>query len=396
MSGISVLTGAAANIYLGYNNPLVYIAWSMASILLLYNGSIIRNALISLGIMYFTGMIDTFSLTLIQIIHIGTGVDATKLQWWMETAYILSFILYVAIYRLILKNSNVYLGEIKLKYKIALLIQLRIFQMFYNLVFGFFQINHERYSTDAYLIFITSIIGAYYAIFHTLQLAVSNTVSASQVVELEKYTIMQKQQYEYQLKTDIELRKLRHDLSNHLGVIRELIYDNKLDESKRYIDSLLEAKEVCNTKYYTGDSFLDVLVKYYAFLCETGEITFEIKGHLNEELMLEIIDMTTLIGNALQNALEAALEADVREIHLELADHRKEVFIIISNTCKDIVDVDKNFCQSSKTDKKRHGFGLKNINGVIEKYDGEYYINTLNDNGINWFNMTLIIPKGEK
>ncbi len=51
--------------------------------------------LLSAALMYFTGIIDTFSVMLIQVVLIGGGVGGTGITWWMESAYLLSFLVYL-------------------------------------------------------------------------------------------------------------------------------------------------------------------------------------------------------------------------------------------------------------------------------------------------------------
>ncbi len=67
----------------------------------------------------------------------------------MESAYLLSFLVYLLVYLRLFRKNDVYLCDIKFKYKFALLIQGSIFQMFYHFVFTFFNENHAMYDLDA-------------------------------------------------------------------------------------------------------------------------------------------------------------------------------------------------------------------------------------------------------
>ena len=141
----------------------------------------------------------------------------------MEPAYLISFLVYLLVYLLLLKKNEVYLCDIKLKYLLAILIQGAIFQMFYNLVFASFNENRASYDWDAYAVFFVSIAGALYSIFLTLGLAIKNILSDRQNRELQSYMQMQKQQYDYQLQQTVAMRRFKHDLTNHIGVLREQI-----------------------------------------------------------------------------------------------------------------------------------------------------------------------------
>ena len=79
---------------------------------------------------------------------------------------------------------------------------------------------------------------------------------------------MQKQQYEYQMQQSAAVRRFKHDLTNHIGVLRELMNQEKTEEAKAYIDTIWGMQDSFEQKVHTGDSFLDVIMNYYAHLAE--------------------------------------------------------------------------------------------------------------------------------
>ncbi|ORX84602.1 hypothetical protein BCR32DRAFT_276991 [Anaeromyces robustus] len=86
---------------------------------------------------------------------------------------------------------------------------------------------------------------------------------------------------------------------------------------------------------------------------EKENIKIEINGKLKDKIEMDILDITMLLGNALQNAYEATRQTKKMEIPSDL------------------------HIQTNKNDKLNHGFELKNIVSIIKKYDGEYYITTV-------------------
>ena len=296
-SVLTMLSAGAYNVYFDTNSPIIYILWSVLSICLFFEDRLWHLFILSAVLMYFTGIIDTFSVMLIQVVFIGGGVGSTGITWWMESAYLLSFLVYLLIYLRLFKKNDIYLGDIELKYKFAILIQGSIFQMFYNYVFYFFNENHARYGLDAYVVFFISIAGTLYSIFLTLNLAIKNILSDRQSRELQSFMYMQKQQYDYQLQQSVAVRRFKHDLVNHIGVVRELIN--------------------------------------------------------------EMFDITTLLGNILQNAFEAAIKADVPRIRVELVEHKEEIFIVVSNSVAKRINTKTDFFMTFKKDRENHGFGEK-------------------------------------
>ena len=107
-----------------------------------------------------------------------------------------------------------------------------------------------------------------------------------------------------------------------------------------------------------------------------------------------MFDITTLLGNILQNAIEAALQTADAKIRVEFIEHRKEFFIIVSNSVSEKINTSKSFPATSKTDALHHGFGMKNIATAVEKYHGEYYMESLVENGEAIFKISIAIPRG--
>jgi len=388
-----MLSAGAFNAYFDINSPIVYLFWSVLSISLFFEERLGRLLVLSAALMYFTGIIDTFSVMLIQVVLIGGGIAGTDIAWWMEPAYLLSFLVYLLVYLRLLKRNEVYLCDIQLKYRLALLIQGSIFQMFYNLVFAFFNENHAMYGWDAYAVFFVSIAGVIYSIFLTLSLAIKNILSDRQNRELQSFMQMQKQQYDYQLQQTAAVQRFKHDLANHIGALRELMNQKKAEEAREYIDTIWDIQNEFDLKLHTGDSFLDVIVNYYSYLAAKENIEFAVSGRLTEKMRLEMFDITTLMGNILQNAVEAAGKAAVPRIRVELVEHRKEFFIIVSNSAAGKINTK---FTTSKRDKANHGIGLKNIAATVEKYHGEYYMESVAQDGETMFKISIAIPKENK
>ncbi len=392
LSALIVLFAGIFNAYYDVNSPIVYIVWSVLSICLFFEERLGHLIVLSIALMYFTGIVDTFSVMLIQVILIGGGISSTDLAWWMEPAYLLSFVIYLLAYLRILKKYEVYMCDIEFKYKFALFVQGSIFQIFYNFVFAFFNENHTMYGWDAYAVFFISIVGVIYSVFLTLSLAVKNILSNRQNRELQSFMYMQKQQYDYQLQQSVAVRRFKHDLVNHIGVLRELMNVKKTEEAKEYIDTIWNIQDAFDLKIHTGDSFLDVIVNYYLYLALKENIEFVVLGKLTQKMPLEMFDITTLMGNILQNAVEAAVKADVPKIRVELIEHKKEIFIVVSNSVAKKFNTKTDFFMTSKKDKENHGFGLKNIAATVEKYHGECYMESIVENRETLFKISIAIP----
>lgn len=127
-------------------------------------------------------------------------------------------------------------------------------------------------------------------------------------------------------------------------------------------------------KVHVGDDYVDAVLNYYAYICEKEKIVFEIMGKIKAPLNLDMLDITVLLGNSIQNAYEATKDIKKAFIKIEIVDHEDEIFITVRNSCALKQKKEGNILITKKKDKNNHGIGMKNIRKVIRKYDGECYI----------------------
>lgn len=379
LSIMTVFLSAIISSYFCINSPLIYLAWSMLSICLFFDSNILHLGLISVGLMIFTGIIDTFSVMFVQVIFIGRGVSDTSLNWWMESAYIISFLFYYVVYRFVLKRNSIYLCDVENKYLILLILQGGIFQTFYNLVFASFNTNSASYGLDAYLLFSISIVGTIYSLSMTLNLAVKNLLTKRQNEEMRRYVTIRAKQYSFQSKQEMTMRKFKHDYKNHLYAIKELISNDMYEEAKKYLSKIMKEQDDIDLRIKTGNDFLDILINYYAYQATEENVEFKVSGRIMNEIPLDMMDTTTLLGNVLQNALEAAVKSSAPSIEINLTDHKNEIFITVTNTIESIKGGISVFSKTTKNDPLNHGIGLRNINEVIRKAQGEIIMEEISD-----------------
>ena len=241
--------------------------------------------------------------------------------------------------------------------------------------------------------FLISIVGAVYSIFLTLSLAIKNVLSNRQNKELQSFMHMQKEQYDYQLQQSVAIRRFKHDLTNHIGVLRELMSQKKLEKATEYIDTIWNVQDEFELKIHTGDSFLDAIMNYYSYIATKENIKFTVTGKVTTISYIEMFDITTLMGNVLRNAIEASRKTNVPKIKVEIIEHKSEIFIVVSNSAVEKINTNNNYLKTSKKDKMNHGFGFKNIIATVEKYQGEYYMDSFVENGEAVFKISIAIPK---
>ncbi len=388
------LAGVIDNYY-GESYFAVYIVWCLFAVILLFEDSIIHLGFLTLGLTWFMGVLDTFSVIVSQIIMIGSANNRSGLEYWQLSAYLISFLIEFLWYYLILKKNNVYMDNIRLISKMTILIMAVVFEMVIVNVYGVYYKNPSDYNLYLHFRFGLSLFGAIYAITATLKLAVKNYLYDSQNKDLKLALDIQKDQYQYQKENNLNLRRFRHDLINHIGAIQELLSSKQYSSAMDYINNIWDVTNKLSSKIATGDDYLDAILNYYNYACEKESIAFKVSGRLNSPFdNIDILDITTLFGNALQNAVEATKQVENRAIIVEIVDKQSEIFVSIHNTCHQLIIPSNQKLTTSKKDKINHGFGLNNIFAVIKKYSGEYYITVDSMEKDYCFKLDISLPRG--
>lgn len=394
LSILSCISAGIIDIYFGKDQVLVYILWCFISTNLMFKKKIYKISLLTALLIWFMGMIDTFSVIIVQIFFIrGATATSEILQWWQLFAYVISFMIEYGLYRLILKKNDVYMDSIKLRYKLGMLVLTLMFELVVTEVYNIYYRNQSYYEIYLHIRFILCLLGVIYSLAITLQLAVKNYLYDEQNKSLKQALDIQHSQYLYTKEKNSDIRRFRHDLVNHIGAIQELLCKHQFDSAQEYIGNIWDITESLSNKINTGDDYVDAVINYYAYLCENEKIKIDVIGKLKNKVQMDILDITTLLGNALQNAYEATRKTSDRCIQVEIVDHIEETFLSISNTSEKM-DIPSDLqIQTSKKDKTNHGFGLKQIVNIVKKYHGEYYITMKETDLGHMFKLDISIPR---
>ena len=186
----------------------------------------------------------------------------------------------------------------------------------------------------------------------------------------EAYFSALEEQYEQQ-------RILIHDIRQHLETLLGLVKEQSFEVVTDYVLELKESPALQNRVRICGNPTLDVILSRYREICRARGIGFSLDARCRGVRQMAPSDITALFGNLLENAVEAA-GGDAPYIEL-LVDSRAGHSLRISlvNSCPVPPAPDKaGGMLTHKANKGKHGLGLKSIQAVIKKYDGnlqQYY-----------------------
>lgn len=176
------------------------------------------------------------------------------------------------------------------------------------------------------------------------------------------------------------IRGMRHDMRNYIADMDALMKQNEVTgcnqkSLKQYLDSLQNSVDQLDMKYHTDNPVTDVILQRYVKLAEKDVIAFQADFIYPSNMNLDAFDLSIIMNNALENAIEACKKMTEGNKYIELRAYRREnmFFLIIRNSFNGEIKRDKEtgFMLTTKEKNENHGFGIKNIQVCAEKYYGK-------------------------
>ena len=176
--------------------------------------------------------------------------------------------------------------------------------------------------------------------------------------------------------------KLYHDLHNHIEAIYQCLTQGDIQEAIRYCEDLRTPVREISQTVWTGDKAIDYLISSKIALAEQEQIKTKVNVEYPHNTNIRSVDLTTILGNLLDNALEAAETAPDKLRFLNLTIRRINAMLIIKveNGYGNAPKQESGNLITSKADKASHCWGLKSVQTAADRYDGT--ITTDYKNGI--------------
>lgn len=196
---------------------------------------------------------------------------------------------------------------------------------------------------------------------------------------------MQQGYYKDRIRDEERVRSVYHDMKNHLLLLQTQAGNGQ--EIQNSIQKLKDQIQKYENYHHTGNEFLDIIIRDKAKAAQEKKIDFSAVISFEAASFIEPLDISTIFGNALDNAIEASekLSEDRRLITVRANRVRNMLVIIVENNTAFTSPEPKG---TTKKDTFAHGFGLPNLKNAVEKYDGQCI--TKLENGM--FTLKIIIP----
>jgi len=221
--------------------------------------------------------------------------------------------------------------------------------------------------------------------------------------EKEKYFVEQQQVHAIQERMEeVEqfyngIRRMKHEMKNHLTNIKGLVRNGSYEDIEQYIDQMDESMNVFEFTVKTGNAITDVIVNDKQKAAEKQGIEFQSEFSYPKSEGYNAYDLGVIINNLLQNALEACGKMAEGKKYIYLSGRQKKKFYLINvkNSFEGevVFDTKTNLPLSTKgKDISLHGIGLSNVKREVDKYMGDVDFKVKK----NEFSVTVLLQERRK
>lgn len=180
-----------------------------------------------------------------------------------------------------------------------------------------------------------------------------------------------------------------HDLRHQMENLKEQVNGK---EQMILINNIESELREYRPYFQTGNDVLNALLDSRRTLWNNNQVTITAVADGKMLEFMNVADICSMIGNALDNALESVClieDVDKRLIHIEIAGQRNFVMVVVENTCERRVTFENGLPKTTHADKDNHGYGTQSILKVVQKYDGSVVFDQTGD----WFSMKILLPE---
>ncbi|WP_231687006.1 ATP-binding protein [Bacillus sp. JCM 19034] len=227
-----------------------------------------------------------------------------------------------------------------------------------------------------------------YAILYAYHIQLNELRIRHELEAMQKILQNQYSQYQ-QSKESIELINYKyHDLKNQIIALRA---EEDPEKRNTYLNEMEDGIKAFEAQNKTGHHVLDTLLASKQMYCIKNGITLTCVADGTLLNNMDVVDICTIFGNALDNAIEHEMKIkneEKRLIHVSLFTQKEFVMIRFENYFEGDLKLEGDLPATTKKDKFYHGYGLKSIRYTVQKYNGVVKVGLNN----NWFELKIVIP----
>lgn len=186
---------------------------------------------------------------------------------------------------------------------------------------------------------------------------------------------MQNLQFQKLQNKVMEARQAKHDIRHHITLMQSYVKNQEYDKLECYLNHYQQSLPDDSTIMYCENQGINILLHYFAQQAQSKGIVFSVHTHVPENLRIPENDLSVLLGNLLENALDAccAQHSGLKQIIIKAKTSYTTLFFTIDNSYDCTIRQDRHGHYLS-TKKNGTGLGLVSVQSIVEHYDGNLTI----------------------
>ncbi|MGL9727163.1 sensor histidine kinase [Enterococcus sp. DIV0756] len=185
---------------------------------------------------------------------------------------------------------------------------------------------------------------------------------------------LQKEYYQELEGNQQQLRKIHHDMNNHFSVMLNMIRQDQPEQAEKYLANLTQQHNLSN-RIFCKNTIVNAVLNAKYQLMQEYQIDCSMQLDIDTMITLDDISLCSLFGNTLDNAIEAANQAENKVISMKARYYNGFFSYEIKNTKKNKIQKQDARFYSTKAKPQEHGIGLQSVRSIVESYDGTLDIN---------------------
>ncbi len=187
-------------------------------------------------------------------------------------------------------------------------------------------------------------------------------------------------------RSEYSVSLLRHDMRHFLANISAFINNDETEKAKEYISEVLQSVDQTTMHKYCKNEIVNMILSSHENEIKANQIELQHSIQIPERLPFSDVDLTSILSNALENAIHAVLplEAEKRKIVLDLRMNGEKLLISVKNTFAEMPQIVDGMPLSKKAG---HGFGTQSIRYITEKMNGNCQFTVKED----WFIVRVVV-----
>lgn len=367
-----ILTASALGFYLGtllvsyvFSVPILNFAVCIIGILAIscaFEGTILQKILITISVAVLNALCDFVCYTLL----------AGRIQeGQLDISYIFTILLILIceqiISRIMGKRNNV--SDMPDRFGIIILIPLCSLGILYVLTDS---VSAENVMASVFIMISVLVVNV--VVFYLYHVTLENYLSQLQYERVKERSEAYANQLELLAETQHRIQALHHDMKHHIRELQGMANNKELGEINTYLQEMEAAVQIPGEYAHSGNYQIDSLLNYLIGEAKEKLEQVEVNIKLPQNVKLNTFKLNIILGNLLENAIEAAGHSTEKKLSLEITLDKGILFLHVANSYDGVLKKKGTTFLTTKENAENHGIGLKNVQEMVEAENGSFTI----------------------